>query len=193
MGAWCFFRLFPPRVQEKFIMSADSQEYYIDLLLNGMGYLSRIREVPAARGKRHKPFLACLITALNGPSNDVSKKYIDCTVPAEDAAHLVRKCKDAVDSGKKVLIWFRLGDPWIDTFVYKSGDRKGQPGYSWKARLIFIRRIKIDAEIVYDYDTESGDPAPADAAADGSSEAQPAASDGNEGGAVPQSAPPLAA
>jgi Protein of unknown function (DUF3577) len=173
-------------------MSAHSQESYFDLHITGVGYLNRVREVPARPGsKRHKPFLACLIAALNGPSDDVAKKYIDCTVPAEDAAHLVRRCQDAVEKKRKVLIGFRASDPWIDTFVYKNGDRKGQPGYSWKARLIFISFIKIDGKL--EYKAERGEDPSSEPDPTEPSESLPAPSETSEGAPGAQSAPPLAA
>lgn len=173
-------------------MSDISEETYFNLTFDGVGYLNRIREVPARQGsKRHKPFLACLIAALNGPSNDVAKKYIDCTVPAEDAAHLVRRCKDAVDQNRKVFVGFRAGDPWIDTFVYKNGDRKGQPGYSWKARLLLLHFINVDGVRVYTAGQEEGDssqPEPDDA-----SEGLLASSEASADASRPQSSPSLAA
>lgn len=173
-------------------MSAHSQESYFDLHITGVGYLNRVREVPARPGsKRHKPFLACLIAALNGPSNDVAKKYIDCTVPAEDAAHLVRRCKDAVDQNRKVFIGFRVGDPWIDPFVYKNGDRKGQPGYSWKARLLLIHFINVDGVRVYTAGQEEDGSAQPDSV--DTSEGLSASSEDSAGAADPQSSPSLAA
>jgi Protein of unknown function (DUF3577) len=173
-------------------MSDSSQVTYYNLTTDGVGYLNRVREVPARQGsKRHKPFLACLIAALNGPSDDVAKKYIDCTVPSEEAAHLVRRCKDAVDQNRKVLIGFRVSDPWIDTFVYKNGDRKGQPGYSWKARLIFISFIKIDGKLEYKAEREEDQPSEPDPTQP--SESLPAPFETSEGTPGAQSAPSLAA
>ena len=173
-------------------MSAASQESYFDLHITGVGYLNRVREVPARPGsRRHKPFLACLIAALNGPSDDVAKKYIDCTVPAEDAAHLVRRCQDAVDKKRKVLIGFRASDPWIDPFVYKNGDRKGQPGYSWKARLIFISFIKIDGKLEYKAELEGAESLQPDPNAP--FEGPPVPAEASEAADSPQPAAPIAA
>jgi hypothetical protein len=34
---------------------------------------------------------------------------------------------DAVKAEKKVLLSFRIGDLWIDPFLYEKGDKQGQP------------------------------------------------------------------
>jgi hypothetical protein len=45
-----------------------------------------------------------------------------------EAQHLVRRCIQAVDAEKKVMIGFRLGDLWTDTFTYSKGKRAGEQG-----------------------------------------------------------------
>jgi hypothetical protein len=40
----------------------------------------------------------------------------------------VRRCIQAVDAEKKVMIGFRLGDLWADTFTYSKGKRAGEQG-----------------------------------------------------------------
>ncbi|GHU04852.1 hypothetical protein FACS1894158_06050 [Betaproteobacteria bacterium] len=80
---------------------------YFDLHITGLGYLNRIREVKPKKGDT---FLACDIAALNGPSDDVSYVRFDTRVSGSEAQHLVRRCIEAVEAGKKVMIGFRLGD-----------------------------------------------------------------------------------
>ncbi|MNP09280.1 hypothetical protein D3C76_1013800 [compost metagenome] len=48
-----------------------------------------------------------------------------------------------------MLIAFRIGDLWVDPFLYEKGERKGQPGASLKGRLIFIEWIKVDGQFSY--------------------------------------------
>lgn len=122
---------------------------YFDLQIRGIGYLNRIREVPPKKGRRGELFLACTIAALNGPSDAATYRYYDVKVSGGDAQHLVRRCKPAVDDGRKVLIEFVLGDPWVDLFTYASGEKAGKPGVCQKARLLFIPWIKIDNKQVY--------------------------------------------
>ncbi|HBO1242466.1 DUF3577 domain-containing protein [Pseudomonas aeruginosa] len=68
---------------------------------------------------------------------------------SKQAQHLVRRCMQAVEAKRKVLIGFRLGDLWADTFVYEKGQNAGKHGVSLKARLLFISWIKVDGEQVY--------------------------------------------
>ena len=123
-----------------------SEKTYFDLHTSGIGYLGRIREVQPKKGK---PFLACDIAALNGSSDDVSYVRFDARVSGAEAQHLVRRCAQAVEAGRKVLIGFKLGDLWTDIFTYAKGKRAGEQAVSLKARLLFIRWIKVDGKLEY--------------------------------------------
>ncbi|MFO7122262.1 STY4534 family ICE replication protein [Pseudomonas aeruginosa] len=125
---------------------------YFDLHTTGIGYLNRIREVPIRRGE---PFLAVTVAALHGAADSVEYSYIDCKVVGAQAEKLVRRCKEAVEAEKKVLISFRIGDIWADPFTYEKGAKKGQSGASLKGRLLFISWIKVDGTTVYDAKEEA--------------------------------------
>ena len=127
-------------------MTTSTEKSYFDLHITGLGYLNRIREVKPKKGDA---FLACDIAALNGPSDDVSYVRFDTRVSGSEAQHLVRRCIQAVDAEKKVMIGFRLGDLWTDTFTYSKGKRAGEQGVSLKARLLFVSWIKVDGKLVY--------------------------------------------
>jgi hypothetical protein len=99
-------------------MTTSTEKSYFDLHITGLGYLNRIREVKPKKGDA---FLACDIAALNGPSDDVSYVRFDTRVSGSEAQHLVRRCIDAVEAEKKVMIGFRLGDLWTDIFTYSKG------------------------------------------------------------------------
>ncbi|ENA27157.1 hypothetical protein HMPREF1487_09370 [Pseudomonas sp. HPB0071] len=101
-------------------MTTSTEKSYFDLHITGLGYLNRIREVKPKKGDA---FLACDIAALNGPSDDVSYVRFDTRVSGSEAQHLVRRCIQAVDAERKVMIGFRLGDLWTDTFTYSKGRR----------------------------------------------------------------------
>lgn len=133
-------------------MSTSNEKTYFDLHITGLGYLNRIREVKPKKGDA---FLACDIAALNGPSDDASYVRFDARVSGSEAQHLVRRCIDAVEAEKKVLIGFRLGDLWADTFTYTKGKRAGEQGVSLKARLLFIGWIKVDGKLVYKAEPKS--------------------------------------
>jgi len=127
-------------------MTTSNEKSYFDLHITGLGYLNRIREVTPKKGE---PFLACDIAALNGDSDKATYVRFDTRVSGSEAQHLVRRCKDAVDAKKKVLIGFRLGDLWADIFTYSKGERAGKQAVSFKARLLYIGWIKVDGKPVY--------------------------------------------
>lgn len=64
---------------------------------------------------------------------------------------------EAVEAGKKVLVSFRIGDIWADSFTYDKGEKKGQSGASLKGRLLFIGWIKVDGETVYEAKPKDAD------------------------------------
>jgi hypothetical protein len=127
-------------------MTQSNESKFFDLHTTGIGYLNRIREVNVRKGPA---FLACTVAALHGSADDVEYSYIDCKVAGAEAQKLVRRCKEAVDAGKKVLVSFKIGDIWTDPFIYQNGDKKGQPGAQLKGRLLFIGRISVDGDEVY--------------------------------------------
>jgi hypothetical protein len=122
------------------------EKSYFDLHITGVGYLNRVRDVKPKKGES---FLACDITALNGPADDPERRRFDVRVSGSDAQHLVRRCQNAVDAERKVLIGFKLGDLWTDLFTHTKGQNAGKPGVGLKARLLFISWIKIDGKLVY--------------------------------------------
>ncbi|MCU5784940.1 hypothetical protein MA04_04240 [Alcanivorax balearicus MACL04] len=125
---------------------STQEKQYFDLHTTGIGYLNRIREVSPKKGN---PFLACNIAALSGASDDVTYVRFDCRVSGKEAAALVQQYEAAVQQDQKVLISFKIGDLWVDTFTYTKGDKAGQTGVSLKARLLFISWIKVNGQLVY--------------------------------------------
>lgn len=119
---------------------------YFDLHIHGIGYVGRIREVQVKRGDN---FWACDISALHGPEDDVQYTRFDCRVSGSEATKLIKRCAPASQEQKKILIGFKLGDLYAETFVYEAGDKAGQTGVSLKARLLYISWIKVDGETVY--------------------------------------------
>ncbi|NMZ10936.1 DUF3577 domain-containing protein [Pseudomonas proteolytica] len=119
---------------------------YFNLHTVGIGYLNRVREVQVRRGQ---PFMACDIAALHGATDAVEYTRFDCKVAGGEAERLIRLYMDAVNAEKKVLLSFRIGDLWIDPFLYEKGARQGQPGASLKGRLLFIDWIKVNGTFEY--------------------------------------------
>lgn len=143
--------------------------HYFNLHTSGLGYLNRIREVTPKKGD---PFLCCDIAALRGDASKAEHTWFDCRVSGKDAQKLVRRCSDACEQKRRVLIQFRLGDLYAETFVYARGERKGETGVSLKAHLLHIGLIKIDGEEVYRAEREA-DPQPAAATVAEQPEATP--------------------
>ena len=122
----------------------NKETKYFDLHVTGIGYLNRVREVPV---KRSQPFLAVDISALHGDSEDVQYTRFDCRVSGSDAKAIIESLMPVIDDDKnKVLVGFKLGDLYTDTFTYKSGDKAGQTGISLKARLLRIDWVKVNGK-----------------------------------------------
>jgi len=126
-------------------MQNSSQPKYFDLHTTGIGYLNRVREVKPERGR---PFLAVDISALHGSADNVEYTRFDCRVSGQTAQEIVRQLKPAIKDGRTVLVGFKIGDLYAETFTYERGDRAGQTGISLKARLLRIGWAKVDGEPV---------------------------------------------
>lgn len=128
-------------------MTTQSNEKFFDLHTTGIGYLNRAREVAVKRGE---PFLAVDINAMHGSEHDLQQTRFDCRVSGNEAKAVMRNfLMAAVQDKKKVLVGFKLGDLYAETFVYESGEKAGQTGVSLKARLLRILWAKVDGEVVY--------------------------------------------
>lgn len=124
--------------------TTDQETKYFDLHATGIGYLNRVREVPV---KRSQPFLAVDISALHGDSEDIQYTRFDCRVSGSDAKTIIEQLMPVInDDNNKVLVGFKLGDLYVDTFTYKSGDKAGQTGVSLKARLLRIDWVKVNGK-----------------------------------------------
>ena len=124
---------------------SNSSEYY-NLLIDGIGYVNRIRTVTPRKGEG---FLCCDISAIYGHRDAIEYRRFSVKVCGSDAQHLIRRCEKAEKEQRKILIGFRLGDLWVDQFTYSQGERAGKPGVDLKARLLFIRWINVDKDRVY--------------------------------------------
>ncbi len=152
---------------------------YINLTTEGIGYLSRVRYVTPKRSK--ESFLACSINAMHGNKDEkdgIQYVKFDVRVSGAKAIEVVEKLlmqaannrgeaakpgKDAIP-GDKVLVSFKIGDYFIDTFTYEKGTNAGQTGTALKGRLLRINWAKVNGEKVYDGIEEAKAKAAADAA-----------------------------
>lgn len=126
--------------------STDSANEYFDLHTTGVGYVNRIREVEVKKGSN---FMACTIAALRGIKSSVEYTYYDCRVSGTEAAKVIKRLVKACEDDRKILIGFRIGDEYSETFVYKTGQKEGETGISTKAHLLYIGWVKVDGDSVY--------------------------------------------
>lgn len=129
-------------------MTTQNQTSYFNLHTSGLGYLNDVRIIDTKGGD----IVACRIGALVGSSDKPEYRYFDMNAVGEETESLIRRCKDAVEAKKKVLIQFVMADMWVDTFTYKSDTqhhKKGDTGVSLKGRLIQVKSIKVDGESKY--------------------------------------------
>ena len=127
-------------------MSQTESQDYFNLHITGIGYLNRARAVCPNRGTS---FLAVDIAALHGATNAVEYTRFDCRVSGKEAQRVVQILMPHIELGQKVLVGFKLGDLYADTFVYEKGERTGTTGVSLKARLLRIAWAKVDSKTVY--------------------------------------------
>ncbi|PVZ81180.1 hypothetical protein C9426_31790 [Serratia sp. S1B] len=125
--------------------ATQNQASYFNLHIEGLGYLSNIREITTANGS----FLSCVINALHGSTEKPEYTRFDVTVSGKEANDLLRRCQKAVDEEKKVLLGFKLSNLTADVFTLTKGDHAGEPRPSLKARLIKVSWIKVGQEMVY--------------------------------------------
>lgn len=133
-----------------------SQSSYFNLHIDGLGYLSNIREINTATGS----FLSCTINALHGSTEKPEYTRFDVTVSGKQTSSLIRRCQNAVNEERKVLIGFKLSNLTADVFTLNKGDHAGESRASLRARLIKISFIKVGQNMVYKAEKpESADPA----------------------------------
>ena len=117
-----------------------------ELITRGIGYLNRVKDVTPKAGDS---FLSCTVAALAGPVDEPEYRYFDTIVATPEAEHLVRRCVQAIEGDRKVLIAFRLNDMKIDPYIRTKGEHAGEPAASLESTLVHIGLITIDGTQVY--------------------------------------------
>lgn len=124
--------------------SQQAQSQYFDLHMSGIGYLSRVRDVPTDNG----PVLACNIAALRGKRDDAQYTYCDVYVVGQRAKEIVKMLEQDVLADRKVLIGFKLGDPSAQAYEVREGESQGEIRTVIRGRLLKITMAKVDQEFV---------------------------------------------
>jgi len=146
--------------------SQDQAKEFFNLHVSGIGYLSRIRRVDGGK-RRGDSFLCCAINALHGSTDKPNYSYLDLRVSGEEAVSLVENLQFAVESGRKVLVAFKVGDIYAHAYERKEKDEQNRPtgrletAALIKGRLLLITMAKVDGEVVYQREeAEGGDDSP---------------------------------
>ncbi|CAM5374538.1 hypothetical protein SSTU70S_03711 [Stutzerimonas stutzeri] len=130
-----------------------------ELITRGIGYLNRVKDVTPKAGDS---FLSCTVAALAGPVDEPEYRYFDIIVATPEAEHLARRCVQAIEGDRKVLIAFRLNDMKIDPYIRTKGEHAGEPAASLESTLVHIGLIKIDGTQVYPTSQAQAEASPAE-------------------------------
>ncbi|RUS67434.1 hypothetical protein CUZ56_01379 [Saezia sanguinis] len=123
------------------------QDQYYDFHSHGVGYFNRIREV---KPRNASPFWAVDIAVCVGKKADKQTTIVDCRVSGKEAQTLIMRCKQACDEKRSIFASFTIGDIYPESFTYGPNHQKaGQTGLTMKGRLLRIKSIHIDKELVY--------------------------------------------
>ena len=129
-------------------MSDEQKPKYFNLMTQGIGYVSRVRELSAKTGEG--TFTCLTIAAIRGKPGDVKYTHFECTVAGEKTLETARLLRPFVLGKRKVLVGFTLSDAHAEGFIFKKGKYEGQPGVCLKGRLIRVPWAKVDGNVVYD-------------------------------------------
>ena len=125
---------------------AQNQVQAFDLIIEGVGYLNRVRKVTPKKGPA---YLACTVNAMMGKADAVEYVGIDCIVVGSIARQVVEQLTADVEAKRKVIIGFRAGDPKPDFYEYPDRET-GTPktGSGLKARLLQVTFAKVNGNKV---------------------------------------------
>ena len=120
---------------------------YFDFITTGVAYVNRVKQIfPQAGGRVFTPYWTAKLAVLVSKGNDVQYRYIDCTIPAEEAEKLVcLYMAEANNQAGKVLAGVRIADLHAETFTKKDGEVVP----CLKGRLIKISWMKVNGNMVF--------------------------------------------
>lgn len=140
--------------------TAQQGNNYVNMHTTGLGYLSRVREVPVRKGR---PFWSASIAGFHGEKDDQENlNYVpfDVKAASEQALEVLKQFEtQANDRDAKVLVRFKIGDQYIDTYQITKGQRTGETGFVLKGRLLFVSHVWVKTNeadgyrLAYKYET----------------------------------------
>lgn len=140
---------------------------YVDMHTHGLGYLSRVREVPVRKGQ---PFMSASISAFHGEKgvkDGMMFVPFDVKATSEQAREVLKQFEAQANDRDncKVMVRFRIGDQYIDSYTFTKGDRAGQTGMQLKGRLLFVSHVWVKAKgqdsyaLAYEYQAPAAEQA----------------------------------
>ena len=152
-------------------MSKQQSDRNFNVIIQGFGYINRIREVQPKNGD---PYLACDVAFLQGTQDNIEYARFNCVIRGR--AKGIIRALFAGPQGKvvppektTVRASMVLGGVSPRTFVYNSGDKKGQTGIAIHSVMLSIKWLKV-GDVVIDLEPgsqEAGNAQPANQAANG--------------------------
>jgi Protein of unknown function (DUF3577) len=122
----------------------QSVSTYINMHAQGLGYLSRVRNVTPRKGS---PFMACSINAMfgeKGKEDGIQYTPFDVrAVNAEVTELLGKAMADANNPDVSVMVRFRIGDFYPDTYRLEVGPKAGEMRTVLKGRLLMITHLWV--------------------------------------------------
>ena len=127
---------------------SDSSKTYFSFIATGVAYVNRVKQILPQKGvDTFTPYWTVKLAVLVSERDEkVHYRYIDCTIPAEEAAKLICLYSTEANNPKfKVLIGFRISNLQAKTFTRKDGEYASM----LKGRLIKVGWLKVDGRTVY--------------------------------------------
>ncbi|CAC9641334.1 DUF3577 domain-containing protein [bacterium endosymbiont of Bathymodiolus sp. 5 South] len=133
----------------------ENKTVYFDLHATGVGYINRAREVSPENGDT---FFACDISAMRG-NTDKGVKYtkFSVRVVGNKAKEVFTQHLQAMQQkDAKVIVSFVIGDIQPASYSYVDKiSKETKAGCSIDGRLIAIKSLKINGEIVFKQDRKN--------------------------------------
>lgn len=134
----------------------NTEVQYINFHAEGICYVNRFRINEAQNGDTYcSVTLGFLHGAVGGPKQKKPRvTYIDCNVRNEEIFGILQQHKAAILGDSKVTAVMRIsdifeGEPFEATIKNNDGSSKKKMVSSIKARLIGMKQLKVNGELVY--------------------------------------------
>lgn len=144
----------------------NTEVQYINFHAEGICYVNRFRTNEAQNGDTYcSVTLGFLHGAVGGPKQKKPRvTYIDCNVRNEEICGILQQHKAAILGDSKVTAVMRIsdifeGEPFEATIKNKDGSTKKKMVSSIKARLIGMKQLKVNGELVYSKSDSDEQPA----------------------------------